>query len=105
MHFYTLTDHHSLLYNRKEHLRRELTVFCLAALCRTAVKNPVGKVKPDNQNTMGAWAEVAHFSNWSIRWIRSRVQEDSGFWDEYAWRVDRVVSVGHVVVVVVVVGL
>ena len=30
-----------------------LTLFCLAEVCSTAVRKPVGKVKADSQNTMG----------------------------------------------------
>ena len=45
----------------------------LAAVCSTAVRKPVGKVKADIQNTIGWCAVVAHFSNWSTRATRSRV--------------------------------
>ncbi len=57
-----------------------------AEVWRTAVRNPVGKVNPDIQNTMGGWADDAHFSNWSTRAIRSRVQDARGFIDGYAWK-------------------
>lgn len=57
------------------------TLFCRAHVCSTAVKKPVGKVKPDIQNITGWWAVVAHLANCSTRSTRSRVQLPSGLLD------------------------
>lgn len=59
-------------------------LFCLADVCNTAVKNPVGKVKPDIQNMIGWCAVLAHFANWSTRWTKSRVQLANALLDGYA---------------------
>lgn len=57
------------------------TLFCRAHVCSTAVRKPVGKVKPDIQNITGWWAVVAHLANCSTRSTRSRVQLPSGLLD------------------------
>lgn len=57
------------------------TLFCRAHVCKTAVKKPVGNVKPDIQNMTGWWAVVAHLANWSTRNTRSRVQLPNGLLD------------------------
>lgn len=59
-------------------------LFCLAHVCNTAVRKPVGKVKADNQNMIGWCAVVAHLSNWSTLCTRSRVQAARGLLDGYA---------------------
>ena len=53
-------------------------LFCRAHVWRTAVRKPVGKVKPDIQNMTGWWAVVAHLANCSTRRTRSRVQLPNG---------------------------
>ena len=54
------------------------TLFFLAAVCSTAVRNPVGKVNPESQNNTGGWVVVAHVENCSTRPMRSLVQAPSG---------------------------
>ena len=54
-------------------------MFFLAAVCRTAVRNPVGKVKPESQKRTGGWVVVAHVENWPTLCMRSCVQEQRGF--------------------------
>lgn len=56
-----------------------LTLCCLAYDCSTAVRKPFGKVKPDSQKRVGGVIVAAQRANWSTRWHRSRVQEESGF--------------------------
>ena len=60
------------------------TWFCLAEVCSTAVRKPVGNVKADIQNTHGGRAVVAHLANCSTLWTRSRVHEAKGFIEGYA---------------------
>lgn len=62
------------------------TLFILADVCSTAVRKPVGKVKPDIQKMVGGWAVSAHLASWSTRITRSLVQAASGFRDGYACR-------------------
>ena len=56
-----------------------LTLFALADVCNTAVKNPVGKVNADSQKMLGGCAVVAHFSKCSTLITKSLVQAASGF--------------------------
>ena len=64
--------------------RTTLTLFFLAAVCSTAVRNPVGKVNADIQKRTGGWVVDAHLENCSTRTTRSRVHEPSGFLEGYA---------------------
>ncbi len=57
------------------------TLLSRAEVCSTAVRKPVGNVKPDIQKMVGAWAVVAHFSSCSTRWTRSLVHAANGFRD------------------------
>ena len=63
-------------------------MFFLAAVWRTAVRNPVGKVNPESQKRTGGWVVVAHVENCSTRCRRSLVQDPRAFWDGYACRGD-----------------
>lgn len=63
-----------------------LTLFWRAEDCSTAVRKPVGKVKPDSQKITGGRARLAHSSNCSTRRAKSRVHEANGFCEGYAWR-------------------
>ena len=56
-----------------------LTLFWRAEDCSTAVRKPVGKVKPDSQKITGGRARLAHISNCSTRMAKSRVHEANGF--------------------------
>lgn len=58
-----------------------LTLFCLADVCRTAVRKPVGKVKADIQKIVGGWAVTAHLASCSTLATKSLVQEPKGFID------------------------
>ena len=69
--------------NSQDRLSTE-TLLRRAEVCSTAVRKPVGNVKPDIQKIDGGWAVVAHFSSCSTRTTRSRVQAASGFRDGYA---------------------
>lgn len=60
------------------------TLFWRAEACSTAVRKPVGKVKPDSQKITGGRARLAHSSNCSTRVAKSRVHEASGFCEGYA---------------------
>lgn len=60
-----------------------LTLFCRADDCSTAVRKPVGKVKPESQKRMGGRAVSAQRENCSTRWHRSLVHDAKGFRDGY----------------------
>lgn len=59
----------------------ELTFCCRAWDCSTAVRKPLGKVKPESQNSLGGWVVSAHSWNWLTRWPRSLVHAARGFSD------------------------
>lgn len=61
-----------------------LTLFWRAEDCSTAVRKPVGKVKPDSQKITGGRARLAHSSNCSTRIAKSLVHAASGFCEGYA---------------------
>lgn len=61
-----------------------LTLFCRAEDCSTAVRKPVGKVKPESQKRTGGRAVSAQRANCSTRWHRSLVHDAKGFRDGYA---------------------
>ena len=60
-----------------------ITLYRRADVCKTAVKNPVGNVKPDIQNIFGAWAVSDHLASCSILDIKSLVHAAKGFNDGY----------------------
>ena len=69
---YTLTDTNIYvstmfaninLLEKGQHLPNVRTLFFLAAVCRTAVRKPVGKVKPESQNSTGGCVVVAQVEN------------------------------------------
>jgi len=49
--------------------------------CKTAVKNPVGKVNPESQNFTGGDKVVCQVVNWSTLWTKSRLHDPNGFND------------------------
>ena len=58
-----------------------LTLCWRAEACSTAVRKPVGKVRPASQNRVGGCAVSAQRPNCSTRWHRSLVQDASGLRD------------------------
>lgn len=64
----------------KSHVRVSIEISAeRAEVCKTAVKNPVGNVKADNQNKMGGLTVSAHTLKCSIRRPRSLVHEPRSF--------------------------
>lgn len=71
------------------------TLFFLAAICNTAVRNPVGKVNPDSQNSTGGWVVVAQVAICSTLCTRSRVHAPRGFKDGKACMQEEIETIGN----------
>jgi hypothetical protein len=64
--------------------QKKLTLFCLADLCKTAVRKPVGNIKPEIQYINGGWALLNHLDSCSILFTRSLVHEANGLTFEHS---------------------